>query len=231
MGLGSPQSRIACLVVATLVLAAAPAQARFVDVHAGLRAGGLTGSGAKSAERSDFFELVRGPAAGFELGVKLLVLDLSVSFMQVLGGKGQIGDPGQRLDDTPAGQIGDPGENVSGDGPGTGTLTQFLLGFEMEFDLAPRLVLRPRISAGFALGTEHPVTPPLHNDDVSHKGVVAQGEVALEKYLNPFLSVGAQLDLGVHYLLGGTLVVNDSRNWSSGVQLLGMLTATAHLGL
>jgi hypothetical protein len=225
-------TRIGAAALGGVLLGADVAEARFIDLHAGLRAGGLTGQGSTSnPSRRDFFELVRGPAAGVEVGAKILVLDLSLSFMQVLGGKGEIGEPGRRLGGS-AGQIGAPGEQLAIDsGLGTGTLTQLLLGFEMEFNLPRQLLLRPRLSAGFGLGTLRPVDPPLSNDDVTHKGVVAQAQVALERYLNPFLSVGVEAVAGFHYFLGGTLVVNDARNWSGGLQFGGLLTMTAHLGI
>jgi hypothetical protein len=226
------KSRAFLAAIAISALWSSRAEARFLDLHAGLRAGGLTGRGSGSSPtRRDFFELVRGPTAGFEVGVKLLVLDLSLSFTQVLGGKGQIGEPGRRLNG-PAGQIGDPGENLgTGSSLGTGTLTTLLLGFEMEFNLPAHLLLRPRIAAGFGIGTQHPFDPPLRNDDVSHKGVVAEGQLPLEHYFNPFLAAGAELAAGFHYFLGGNLVVNDAGNWSSGMQFRALLTLTAHLGI
>ena len=222
----------AAAAAAAILGSAGRAEARWIDLHAGLRAGGFTGQGSSSsASHRDFFELVRGPAAGLEVGAKILVLDVSLSFMQVLGGKGEIGEPGRRLGGS-AGQIGDPGEQLAVDSSlGTGTLTQLLLGFEMEFNLPRQLLLRPRIAAGFGLGTLRPVNPPLSNDDVTHKGVVAQAQVALERYLNPFLAVGIEAVAGFHYFLGGTLVVNDARNWSGGLQFGGLLTMTAHLGI
>jgi hypothetical protein len=221
------------IVLAAVAAAPRLAQARFLDLHVGLRAGGLTGRGSGSSpERRDFFERVRGPAAGFELGVKLLVLDLSLSFTQVLGGKGEIGDPGRPLAGRSSGVIGEPGESLgAGTSLGTGTLTTLLLGFEMEFKLPAQLLLRPRVAGGFGLGTQHPFAPPLRNDDVSHKGLVAEAQVPLEHYFNPFLAAGVEVAAGFHYFLGGNLVVNDSQNWSSGLQFRALLALTAHLGI
>jgi hypothetical protein len=222
------------LATSLLLGASGAAQARLVDLHAGLRAGGFTGrslSGGRDAASRDFFEAVRGPAAGIDVGCTLVGLDLSLRFYQVLGGEGELGDPGRRLPKR-GGEIGDPGYELPGPqgGLATGTLTQLLLGFQMEFPIPASLVLRPRIAGGFALGTTGPIELPLGNDEVTHKGVVAEAEVALLRYVNRFFSIGASIGLGGHYLLGGNLVVNDSRNWGKGLHVIGLMTATAHLG-
>ena len=58
--------------------------------RAGIRAGGIMGWGATSST-PDFFDTTRGAAAGFEVGVKLLVFDLSANFLQVIDGSGRTG--------------------------------------------------------------------------------------------------------------------------------------------
>lgn len=210
------------------------ARADLLALHASLRAGGFTGAGSApdNAGKLDHFEAVRGPAGGFEVGAKLLVFDFSISFLQTLGGRGAISAPGTRFEGGGTGQIGEPGARLRGEGGlATGTLTQALLGVEMEFPLAAQLRIRPRIAGGVAIGTRHPVDLPLSNDEVSHKGLVAYAGAALERPIAGPLYIGAELHAGVHYLLGGRQVVNDARNWWTGTQVLAFLTMGARLGI
>jgi hypothetical protein len=192
-----------------LLLLAAPrmAEARLVDLHAGLRGGALVGWGSDS-KTPDFFDKTRGGVVGFELGVKLLVLDLSANFLQVINGSGRVG-----------------------------TLTQFLLGVELDFPVGSgrsnesrnRTILRPGINAGFGFGTPGPVDPPLTNSQISDKGFISNLKLALEHFLNPYIGVGIEGDVGYHYFLGG-MVVTSSKDFSSGMQLCALGTVTLHLG-
>jgi hypothetical protein len=202
---------VGVMVIAVALAGVAPAQARLVDARVGLRLGGAGGWGATDST-PDFFDTTNGAAAGFELGVKLLVLDLSANFLQFIDSNGR-----------------------------TGTLTQFLGGFVIDVPIGPghdralreRLILRPGIYAGFGFGTPHPVTPPLDSAQVSHKGLVTQAKVGLEYFLNPYLGVGAELAGGYHYFFGGVIETtgpNANKNFSNGTHLIGLATLTAHLG-
>jgi hypothetical protein len=192
-----------CLVLG----AVAPAQARLIDLYAGPRAGGIVGWGSRSST-PDFFEKVRGAALGAEVGVKVLVLNLSVSFMQLIDGSGR-----------------------------SGTLSQALLGLEIDIPLGPgqrredrrKLLLRPGAGAGVAFGTPGPVHPPLSNDQISDKGFVSQTKLALEYNPNVVLGFGVEGAFGYHYFIGAQ-AANDVSTHSSGYQLTGLFTATLHLG-
>jgi hypothetical protein len=187
------------------------AEARLIDVRAGLLAGGVVGWGATD-KTPDFFDTTRGGALGFEVGVKLLVFDLSGNFVQVIDSSGR-----------------------------TGTLTQFLLGFIIDAPIGPghtqaernRLLLRPGVNMGFAFGTPHPVSPPLDSAQISHKGLVTNLKVGVEYFLTPYLGVGAEVSAGYHYFFGGTIVVTQgdaNKSFSSGSHLIGLGTLTFHLG-
>jgi hypothetical protein len=196
------------LLAAALLLAPRPAEARILDLHVGGRVGGLTGWGTNNATTPDFFEHTRGFGVGFEAGLKLLVVDLSLTFTQVADGGGTVG-----------------------------TLTQFLLGTSFDIPAGslrfengqPRSFVRPAIQGGFGFGTAGPVDPPLDNKQVSDKGFVSYATVAYEFFLNPFIGVGAQGQFGWHYFLGGQ-VANDSKAHSTGYHLAGYATLTFHLG-
>jgi hypothetical protein len=199
---------LASLALGLLVaLSAAPAQARLIDLYAGPRAGGMIGWGSRSTT-PDFFEKARGAALGAEVGVKVLVLNLSVSFLQMLDGSGR-----------------------------SGTLSQALLGFELDIPIGnPRspeerrkLLLRPGAGAGVGFGTPGPVRPPLSNDQISDKGFITQGKLALEYNPNVLLGFGVEGAFGYHYFVGAQAANNVSTH-SAGYQMTLLGTATLHLG-
>ena len=186
---------------------ARPAEARLIDLYAGATAGGIGGWGT-TKNTPDFFDSIHGPGVGFDLGVKLLVFDLSANFFQVFDGSGA-----------------------------SGTLIQFLLGTEVDVPIGQtklpdgqsQNVLKPEISGGFGFGTPGPVSPPLTDSQISAKGIVANASLGYEYFLNPFIAIGAQATGGYHYFFGGD-VVNAVQGHSSGYHLLGLGTVTFHLG-
>jgi hypothetical protein len=188
--------------------AAEQAEARILDLRVGGRAGGMIGWGSTDGT-PDFFDTARGGVMGVEVGAKIFVLDLSVNFAQVINTDGR-----------------------------AGTLSQALLGFEIDVPIArgstaarrARLILRPGINGGFGFGTPGPVKPPLSNDQISNKGFVTHLKVGLEHFLHPLVGIGVEGWFGYHYFLGGS-VVNDSKSYSSGYHLLGLGTLTFHLGI
>lgn len=199
---------VAVLATAGLAgIAPRPAQARLVDLYAGATAGGVTGWGTTS-RTPDFFDTTRGPGVGFDLGVKLLFIDVSATFLQVFNSSGT-----------------------------SGTLIQLLLGGEVDLPLGPavlpdgqsRNVLKPKLAGGFGFGTPGPVSPPLTDSQISAKGIVGNATVGYEYFLNPFIGIGAEGTFGYHYFFGGD-VVNSSQTYSSGYHLLGLGTVTFHLG-
>ena len=184
-----------------------PAHARLVDLYAGGTAGGVTGWGT-TKNTPDFFDSTRGAGVGFNLGVKVLFIDLSAGFLEVLNGSGT-----------------------------SGTFIQLLLGGEVDVPLgAARLadggsvqVLQPRLAGGFAFGTPGQVNAPLTDAQISAKGIVGDAVLGYEYFLNPFIAVGAEGTFGWHYLFGGD-VVNASQGHSSGYHVLALGTVTFHLG-
>jgi hypothetical protein len=201
---------MAAAVAAAAVLAGAgAAEARLIDLRAGLRAGGIIGWGSDAAT-PDFFDETRGGAMGFEIGAKLLVLDLSANFLQVINGDGRVG-----------------------------TLTQLLLGIEVDIPVGrgrsvytkKKTILRPGLSGGFGFGTPGPVDPPLDNSQISDKGFVSQLKLGLEHFLTPYVGLGVEGDVGYHYFLGGTVVsLSNSKSFSSGYHMMALGTVTLHLG-
>jgi hypothetical protein len=192
---------------------ASSAQARIIDLHAGAIGGAITGWGS-TANTPDFYERVKGPGLGVEVGAKLLVFDLSASFLQLFGGNGR-----------------------------AGTLTQIYFGVNIDVPVGndrfkngiekgkSRNIIRPLAEIGLAAGTLEPVKPPLDNAQISSKGFVSKMGVGYEHFLNEFLGVGAEADFGYHYFIdGGMSSMAANQTYSSGYQLAGFATFTFHLG-
>jgi len=194
--------------------AVARAEARFVDLHGGLVFGGITGGGNGGPTTPDFFS---GTRAGFgaEIGLRLLVIDLSIRFVQMLGSNGR-----------------------------EGTLSTIMLGpmFEIpvlggEVDTAGhrrpvKLVLRPGATAGLGFGTPAPVNPPLSADQISGKGFLANARFGAEYFVQPWFGLEAHVEGGYHYFIGGEGVLNGAavQDHSSGGQFGLFGGAVLHLG-
>ena len=126
-----------------LGLSARPAEARLIDLHVGALGGGLTGWG-QTPNTPDFFDRRKGPGLGLELGVKLLIFDVSGNFVQLFDSSGRAATLSQVL------------AGVSIDVP-VGN-QKFQEGVERGRN---KNVLRPIANIGFAAGTPEPVHPPL----------------------------------------------------------------------
>jgi len=200
-------------------LVARPSQARLIDLHAGVRAGGMTGWGT-TANTPDFFDRRKGFGPGFDLGVKLLIFDLSANFLQIIDSHGR-----------------------------AGTLEQVLFGINIDVPVGndkfqqgiekgkSRNIIRPLLNFGLATGTPEPVVLPIDNAQLSDKGIVSYFGCGYEHFLNEFLGVGAQVDYGYHYFVGGgksttaaQMMLAANQTHSSGYQLDAFGTLTFHLG-
>jgi hypothetical protein len=204
------------LVAGAWVLLAAPrAEARLIDLHAGAIGGGITGWG-DTTNTPDYFDRRKGPGLGVEVGVKLLVFDLSANFLQIFDGNGT-----------------------------AGTLTQLLFGVNIDVPVGndkfhrgiergkSRNIIRPVANIGVAAGTPEPVKPPLDNAQISAKGLVCNVGIGYEHFLNEFLGIGAEVEYGYHYFIDGgksMMLATPNQTHSSGYQLAGFATFTFHLG-
>jgi len=201
------RSSILGLTLLAAVAFPAAAEARIVDLHLGANAGGMYGWGTTS-NTPDFFHQASGPGFGFEAGLKLLIFDVSVDFMQIVKSGGFDGTLIQLLagidTDLPAGSTKLPnGQSVN--------------------------VIHIGAWGGVALGTGAPVSLPITNDQLADKGVVSRVRFAYEYYLNDFMGVGPELSFGWHYFLGGQ-AINMTSDHSAGYHLIGLANFTFHLG-
>ena len=140
---------------------------RFVDVHGGRPRGRRLGGGSATGA-PDFFRQVRGPAVGAEVGIRLLILDLSFRFLQTF----------------------------DADGRG-GTISYIpMLGPSVEIPVARHLVLRPSVAAGFGFGTPGPAHAPLTADQISAKGLLVMGRLGVERFFGPVMGLAAHVEGG-----------------------------------
>ncbi len=204
-----------CLVASVLLAGAADkarAQGKLIDLHGAILGGGMIGRG--SGGNQDLFYQTQGAGFGAEVGARLLVLDLSIRFLQM----------------------------VSPDGY-RGTLLSALVGPSIEIPvvhggkdkqgktLPPKVVVRPGLAAGFGLGTLVPVKPPLTNDQLAGKGLLIMGRFAVERMFGPVIGIGAEIQGGYHYLFGANAEINGQQDSSSGWQMGGFGTLAIHLGV
>lgn len=192
------------------------ADAKLLDVYASTKGGFVTGQGSNSLKpgASDYFDLEHGPGLGLELGAEILFLDFMVNGTRIF----------------------DRSEDAQGEG-GAGMFFQFLTGIDGDFaigeDVDTSTFLRVGINAGIGLGTHRRVKAPLDNEQVSDKGFVANGVVALDYHLGKLVVVGFELSPGYHYFYpGGASNKDQSVNGddqSQGTHLLGMAFLQFHL--
>ena len=136
---------IVCAAGVTLTVAGdAHAQGHIIDLRGELLMSVTTGRGTDKAA-PDFFHQTQGLGFGVELGVRLLVLDFSVRFVQMVGTDGRAGTL------TLLPMFG-PSLEIPLQGGGTD-----LLGKRRP----PKLVLRPALAAGFGFGTPSPGEAPV----------------------------------------------------------------------
>jgi len=208
---------ILCAAGVTLMVAGdAHAQGHVIDLRGELLVGATTGRGSDKAA-PDFFHQTQGPGFGVELGVRLLVLDLSVRFVQMVGTDGREGTL------TLLPMFG-PSLEIVLQGGGTD-----LLGKRRP----PKLVLRPALAAGFGFGTPAPVHGALSADQISAKGLILMGRCGIERFFGPFVGLEAHIEGGYHYLLGGEGIVNGTAasDHSQGWQLAAIGGVVLHLGI
>jgi hypothetical protein len=195
---------------------AGTAQAKLLDVYGSTKGGYVTGRGTNNlnSNAADYFDLEHGPALGFEVGAEILFLDFMIN--------------GTRIFDQVADSQGEKGG---------GLFFQFLTGIDGDFAIGdssdPSLFLRLGLNGGFALGTHRKVKPPLDNAQVSDKGFVTNGVVALDYHLGKLFVLGVELAPGYHFFFpGGDSNKDQSANGddqSQGLHMLGMAFLQFHL--
>lgn len=194
---------------ALLVLAAPPAEAALLELHASLRAGGQTGKGIGGAQKDeDFFANASGGVFGAVVGLEILWIDLYVEHDQI----------------TDFSDI-------------TGTWTQFMVGPHFAFPLEEakpggraKTYADLALSVGFGVGTGQQVEPPLDNGEISDKGVMVELRVGVEHRFNRVVGVGLSVPFGWGYMFKND-VVNDTENHYQTFHAMALATVSFRLGL
>lgn len=219
--LGSMTLRLT-LVTSVLALAATatPAAADIFSARAELHGGGAGGVGTAGGGKDHAFSAgARGGTYGFLVGAEILFIDAWVEHHQYT------------------------------DGSLIGTWTQFMTGFDANFDLGqPALppgakpgAKRPRakgyaevgLALGYGLGTGQQVTLPLDNAQLTDKGFLVEARFGAGYNLGPLVSIGFTLPVSYGYMFksGPGVVANDSSNQYQSLQAALMLNLRFKLKL
>jgi len=179
---------LAVVVALTLASSARPAEAKLFEVWGSGLAGYGWGNGNGA---TDFYRWVRGGAAGFEVGLKLLFIGAYFDYLRYFGG--------------------DVGAN----------LMTFNLGGDWNIKLVGGLSLILRAAVGYMQGTlPTNATIPIDGIDVTQvntRGVGIHGGPGLRYSFLKVLSVGCTPEFGWHYFFGGKdKPINNTDENSSG---------------
>jgi hypothetical protein len=159
---------------------------------------------------------LRGLGFGAEAGAELLLFDVMVDYTALVGG--------QR----------------SG-----ASLTELMLGLDGDLPLDEAAGFYLRLGTAAGLGLLTPKAPVAAGErELSYKGLVVRGTLALERHLNRFVVVGLEFTGGYHYFLesglikqltsGMPVVPPDGTTpaladrWVHGGQFAGLITIRAH---
>lgn len=178
------------------------ATAGVLDLKVQLQAGGASGMGVGGAQKDNAFHAgAQGGSYGFIVGAELLLLDGWVEHNQYQGANGL-----------------------------QGTWTQFMTGIDFNIDLGAKtrggtldkdgnsqgdgyssLFAELGIAVGFGVGTGQQVVLPLDNSQVTDKGFLLQGHLAVGYRLNKLISFGVVVPLQTSYMFksGPGVVAND----------------------
>ncbi|RMH39551.1 MAG: hypothetical protein D6689_16195 [Deltaproteobacteria bacterium] len=210
--------------ILALVAPLATARAGVFELDAQIHTGGMYGKGIAGDRKAEaFHQGARGFTYGAKVGVEVLFIDGWIEHNQFYDG--------DRVD---------------------GTWTQFMLGFDVKFDMGDKVGAKPRgdddrfsrgfgelgIAAGFGVGTGQQVEPPLDNAQVTDKGFVAQAHLDFGYRLSRTVSVGLHLPFQVGWLLrsepapmGPDPTANEPSNWYGSVQASALVTLRMNFSL
>lgn len=201
-----------------IALSTTPAAADLLSLRAETRAGGAVGTGMFGERHEDAFHAgIGGPGYGVVVGAEVLLVDLWIEHNQYLTG-----------------------------GDVDGTWTQFMLGFDVQFDFGadksfsydenakkiggyPAWFGELGMGLGFGVGTGQQVDPPLDNTEVTDKGLMFEGRAAFGYRLTRLLSLGMTFPLTMGYFTksGAGTFANNVDNHYMSLGFSGLVTFRA----
>jgi hypothetical protein len=193
---------LACLVLGVLV-AAAPAHAGPLELHADLRVGATSGWGIGGAQKEhDFFDQTQGGTFGFLVGLHVLFADVWIEHDQLTDGSSI-----------------------------HGTWTELGLGGGFQLPVQDNLELDFSFGAAFGVGTGRQISPPLDNAQISDKGFLGEVGVALEYRLGRFIAIGASVPAAWGYMFKNDVPANDTSNHYQTFHVMALGYVKFRLGL
>jgi len=202
--------------LATLMLAAAaPAHADVVVLIGNVHGGGMVGQGTGGDQKDEaFFANAPNGAYGLSLAGRFLFLAAEVSHRQYSF-------------------IGGEDENS------VRTWTQFSAGVDFEIGLGSTAQKKARkgnfvqvsAMAGLGLGTGQQVNPPLDNGQITDKGLMLGGKVALGTHLSKHFDLGLMVPAQYGYFFKNGVAVNDVSNHYQGIHIEALVFLRLYLKL
>ena len=154
---------------------------------------------------------LRGVALGAEVGAEVVFFDVIVDYHALVGG-----------------------------GRSGASATELLLGLDGDFALDDTNAFFLRLGGASGLGLLTPRTRSTTGQELSYKGLILRGTLAVERHLNRFVVVGLELTGGYHYLLESGLLrqltsgmavpegTTAQDRWVTGGQFSALITIRAH---
>lgn len=194
-------------VVALALLSAAPASADVAVLMGTIQGGGMVGKGTGGDQKDEaFFANAPNGAYGASIAGRFLFFAAEITHRQYSF-------------------VGGEDENS------VRTWTQFSAGVDFEVGLGDTKqkaarqggFLQLSAMAGFGLGTGQQVDPPLDNGQITDKGFMLGGKVALGKHLSKNFDFGVMVPAQYGYFFKNGVAVNDVSNHYQGVHLEALL--------
>jgi hypothetical protein len=217
--------RLACFAAASALLAvASPAGADVFELDAQIHTGGMAGVN-MTGDVDAFHDRAKGFTFGGLVGVEFLFVDAWVEHNQYYNTEA------------------DAGSGING------TWTQFMTGFDLQFDMGERVGDDPQkpgtkgyskgygevgIAIGYGVATGQQVDPPLDRTEVTHQGFLGQVSLDFGHRLNKVLSIGIRIPIQAGYILADSdqnTTAQSEENWYSSLQGAVLVTMRMNFSL
>lgn len=201
--------------IAAITAAAAPASADVAVLIGNVHGGGMVGKGTSGDQKDEaFFANAPNGAYGLSLTGRFLFFAAEISHRQYSFVGGQ-------------------------DANSLRTWTQFSAGVDFEIGLGSTQEKKLRkgsffqasAMAGFGLGTGQQVEPPLDNSEITDKGLMLGGKLALGTHLSKHFDLGLMVPVQYGYFFKNGVAVNDVSNHYQGVHVEALVFLRLYLKL